>query len=191
MRTSTLGILGMIGSPFLLAGIIVNGFNPNLNSIQMAACNLVYMSCWMCSVAGLWRLKATGESKWGKIVFAIQILFLLLANTSNVYELLQIGSNSTIYKIVEPFWPVSNLFMLVTGITVARAGILKGWKRYITAVVGMWLPVGATLMLIFSRTPATLIASGVYSTITWSLLGLCIYLTGKESREEETLTLVI
>jgi hypothetical protein len=64
--------------------------------------------------------------------------------------------------------------MLVSGITIAAQGVLKGWRRYVPLAVGLWLPIGLLLWAIFSRTPGMLLFSGIYSALTWSLMAIGI-----------------
>jgi hypothetical protein len=123
---------------------------------------------------------ALGDRGFGKIIFILQMLFLSLANVWNLYEWIQPGAGTTLYYLLDTFWPVSNLCMFVTGITIAIKGHLKGWRRFMPLVVGCWLPIGLIAWAIFSRTPGMFLCIGIYSTLAWSLMGLSIFLQAKE-----------
>ncbi|HUP11658.1 MAG TPA: hypothetical protein VM187_05590, partial [Niastella sp.] len=69
---------------------------------------------------------------------------------------------------------ISNFFMLVTGITIARLGNLKGWRRYVPLAVGCWLPLGFVLWALFTRTPGVLLTLSIYSLVMWSLMAISI-----------------
>src|SRR5829696_5327581 len=110
MNNRTLGIIGIIGAPFLLVDVITGGFNPYSHSSQSGFFGFVYMIGWMCSLIALKRLGAFGNRSFGKAIFNFQMLLLILANGWNIYELLQPGAGTPLYTFLDLFWPISNLF---------------------------------------------------------------------------------
>jgi hypothetical protein len=180
MNTRTLGILGLIGAPFLLIDTANNGFALDQSSGISGLLNFLYTTGWMCSVIALKR--------FGKIVFWVQISCLVLADCWNIYEWMQPRAETTLYFILDAFWPIGNLCMLVSGITIAAQGVLKGWRRYVPLAVGLWLPIGLVLWAIFSRTPGMLLFSGIYSTLTWSLMAIGIITSAGKTGEDKHLS---
>jgi hypothetical protein len=179
MNLRLLGFCAMFGAPFLFVTYLI--FGEMLDKQKTALdglCSLLYISGWMCSVIGLWRTQVTGTNRWGRIVLAVQLLFLFLANVSNVMLLTQAGITTPLYFILDLFWPVSNLWMLATGITVVVAKRLQGAQRYVPLAVGLWLPITILLLVVFGKTQATIWANGLYSALTWTALGYIVYLMG-------------
>jgi hypothetical protein len=174
MNNRTLGILALIGAPFLLIDTANNGFNINQSSGISGLLNLLYTTGWICAVIALKRMGAFGDKRFGKIIFWVQISCLLLADCWNIYEWMQPRAETTLYFMLDAFWPIGNLCMLVSGITIAAQGVLKGWRRYVPLAVGLWLPIGLVLWAILSRTPGMLLFSGIYSALTWSLMAIGI-----------------
>jgi hypothetical protein len=128
-------------------------------------------------------VKATGKTKFGKAILWIVLNTLLLANLSNLYQIVSPGSRSGLFLILDFFWPVSNLLMLVIGITVVAAKQVKGWQRFMPLLVGLWFPVVIVCMNLFGRAGVTGTIAGVYSAIAWSLLAIMI----RTTKEEPTL----
>jgi hypothetical protein len=60
----------------------------------------------------------------------VQLVLLTLANGWNVYEIVAPGHNTMLYRTLDLFWPISNVFMLATGIMITRANVLRSWSRY-------------------------------------------------------------
>jgi hypothetical protein len=186
MNNRTLGILGMIGAPFLLINTIHDGFRTDAHSSYAGFFGFVYITAWMCSMIALRRMGALSGRGFGKIIFILQMICLSLANVWNLYEWIQPGAGTQLYYLLDTFWPVSNLCMFVTGITIAIKGHVKDWKRFVPLVVGCWLPIGLIAWAIFSRTPAMLLFINIYSVLAWSLMGLSIFLQDKELRDNSS-----
>jgi len=174
MNNRTLGILGLIGAPFLFIDTMNNGFSINRTSAYSGFYNLLYITGWMCSIIALYRMGAFGRGRIGKFIFLVQMLFLTLANGWNIYEWIEPNAGTKLYFFLDVFWPISNFFMLVTGITIARIGALQSWRRYIPLAVGCWLPLGILLWTLFTRTPGVLLTLSVYSMVAWMLMALSI-----------------
>jgi hypothetical protein len=177
MNLRLLGLCAIIGAPFLLGAFIA--FDSDVIKQRSALdglFSLLYISGWMCSVVGLWKTGAAGTNRWGRIVLGIQLLFLTLANVSNVMLLLQIGVKTPYYFVLDLFWPISNLWMLATGITILVAKRLQGWMRFVPLVVGLWLPLCLVLLGgLFGFTPTINLIGGFYSAVAWTLLGVVVY----------------
>lgn len=106
--TKTLGVLGMAAAPFLF--LEMNAFGrDNTNTSLTGVYDLIYMLGWTCSVTAFLRMRAGGVKRWGVAVLYIQLLFLTLANVSNVWVIVQPNSSSMVYRVLDAFWPISNV----------------------------------------------------------------------------------
>ena len=174
MSNRTLGIFGLIGAPFLFIDTMNNNFSVNQTNDYSGFYNLLYITGWMSSMIALNRMGAFGRSKFGKFIFLVQMLFLTLANGWNIYECIQPQAGTALYFFLDAFWPISNVFMLITGITIVYLGGLPGWRRYVPLAVGSWLPLGILLWTLFTRTPSVLLTLNIYSMLAWLLMAFSI-----------------
>ena len=169
-----LGIAGIIAAPFLGLEMSVNeGSNTSLGGLF----DLIYMLGWMCSIIALLNMKAAGEKSNGRIVLRIQLVLLAIANIWNIWVILDPDNSSTLFFILDFFWPLSNLFMLITGIAVAIAGRMEGWRRWTAMLAGLWLPFSVIIMMVVLNNVKAMNISITYSVVAWSLLGLSIATT--------------
>lgn len=179
MSQRSLGILGMLGAPFLfitfIPGVLVDEVEQN--SSMRGLFELIYMLGWMASIIGLAALQATGTNRWGRWVLIIQLAFLSLANIWNIWNIFQPNANTTLYWILDFTWPASNVWMLVVAITIVIVHRLKGWRRWVPLLVGLWLPIGLGAIGVLGRSYASLYIAGIYSAVTWFLLAFMIWLT--------------
>lgn len=177
MNTRTLGMLAMICSPFLAFDYVLNAFLPNHFKTSLSGIlSLVYMTGWFFSIVALYRMQAMGGSRAGRIVFQIQMLFLTLGECWNIYAIVDPTASTFLYYTLDLFWPLSNIFMLATGVVVFRAKQLDGWRRFVPFAVGLWLPLTLVLLpLAFGRNDITTFISGAYSATAWFMLGYVVF----------------
>ncbi|HEV7332814.1 MAG TPA: hypothetical protein VGN63_17375 [Flavisolibacter sp.] len=184
MNNRTLGTLALAGAPFFLLSSFLQPYFSFLHHQQFYGLwGTIYISAWMCSVAALQRLKATGEGRFGRILLWMQLSFLLLANFSNWIQLVMPGDRSLLFIVLDSFWPLSNLLMLVVGIKVVIENRLQGWRRFVPLLVGCWFPVMIICMNLFGRGGTTGTIAAVYSAIAWSILAVMVLFTGEKARE--------
>jgi hypothetical protein len=171
MRNKLLAALAFIGPPFL--GI---DFYRNIHaddqwnvSIFTSVCDILYLIGWICTMFALIRIKAAGTKKAGRIILYVQTLFLFVTMSSDVVTLFRIPVPQRIFFFWDLFWPLSNCMMLVTGIAIASAGMLKGWKRWVGLITGLWLPVTMIVRLTLT-TEYVFIIGGTYSIVLWMML---------------------
>ena len=175
MNNKSLGLLALAGAPFFLLSSFLQPYFSFLHPQQFYGIwGTIYISAWMCSILLLQRLKAMGENRFGKALLWVQLLFLLLAKLSNLYQVVLPGDRSLAFIILDSFWPLSNLLMLVVGITIAIARRLQGWRRFVPLFVGCWFPVMIISMNLFGRGGTTGTIGAVYSAIAWSLLAVAL-----------------
>ena len=177
MNTRTLGLIGILCSPFLAIQLSVYGIFENYRATSLAGLfSLLYMTGWLCSIAGLYKLNAAGNRRIGKTILIIQLVFLALGEIWNVYSIFQPGSTATLYWVLDLFWPISNIFMFVTGLFVMLAKQLQGWKRFIPFLVGLWFPITVVIVPgIFGHGQLTVLFVSLYSVAGWAFLGLAVH----------------
>ena len=185
MNTRTLGVIGMLCSPFLAIDLFSSGIYQNYQPSTMSGIfSLIYMTGWMCSIVGLYRINAIGNRPWIKTIFIIQLLFLSLGEIWNVYSIIDPTSQTILFRTLDMFWPISNCFMFFTGLAVIAAKRLQGWRRYITFVVGLWFPLCLVLVpMMFGRGQVALYTPTLYSAIAWLLLGFTVYTIKSEKQK--------
>lgn len=166
-----LGAAAIITAPFL--GLQMS-MNANENASIEKIYDLIFMLGWMCGLAALIRMKAVGESLAGKIVLIMQ--FVLVWNTIvwNVWAIVDPGNSSDLFFILGFFWPLSHLFMLVTGTFIAIAGKMKGWRGWMPLLAGLWLPVSALIILFVYDNNRIMNIRIAYTVLAYILLGLGI-----------------
>ena len=172
LSNRTLGIIAILCSPFFFAELRITQYQVSTRSSGIY--DLIYMTGWMCTVAGLLRMEATGRTRKSKIVLYLQLIFLTLANVWNIWTIIDPNNKSTLYAVLDIFWPVSNLCLLAIGIIIAVKSILKGWQRYSVLAAGLWLPLYFLIMLTLGKSQATTIL-GIYTTLGWGLMGYMIF----------------
>ncbi|HEX2532337.1 MAG TPA: hypothetical protein VHK69_01305 [Chitinophagaceae bacterium] len=183
MNNKILGSLALAGAPFFLLSGYLQPYCSFLHEQQFyGAWGIVYLTGWMCSIRGLQRLQATGSGKWGRGLLWVLLGSLGLATLSNAVQLFDPGNRSLLFIVLDAFWPVSNLLMGAAAITVAVAGRLNGWRRFVPLLAGAWLPVLVVCAAVFGRTGVTGTIAGVYSAIAWSVLALMIRSTPEAHR---------
>ena len=147
MNNKTTRVLTILCGPFLAIDLAIHGGFDNYNpTSEGGVLNFIYMTGWLICVLALYKMHAS--AKLGvRLIFLVQIAFLFLADTSNVWSMIKPGSHNRLYTALDLFWPISNAFMLVTGISVLLAKKIRGWQRFAPLVAGLWLPTGLTLEL--------------------------------------------
>jgi len=182
-----LGWLGILGSPFLAIVLCINGiFENSRETVLGGVLSLLYMTGWMCSILGLYRLNAAGFSKAGKIILTTQVLLLSIGDIWNVYAIIRPGDPALLYSILDLSWPLSNIFMFVTGLAILLAKQLKGWKRIVPLIVGLWFPLTVVLApVFFGKTNTTVLIIGIYSFISWSFLGMAVIKSAAEKERQK------
>lgn len=188
MTNKILGAIAMACAPFLCIDFLVHGQagpNENFEHTSLSGLfSLVYMIGWMCSIVVLQRVAATGVSRFGRIILYVQLGTLMLANVWNVAQIIVPGSPSKLLFVLDFFWPISQLVLLIIGITVLTVrsprpgrGGLAGWRRFVPLMAGLWFPVSIVLMGVIGQNFTTMIISGSYSAVMWGLMGWVCYNT--------------
>jgi hypothetical protein len=181
MNNKILGSLALAGAPFFLLSTYLKPYFTFMHEQQFyGTWGILYLTGWMCSIRGLQRLQATGKSKFGRSILWVLLGSLFLANLSNAYQIISPGSRSLLFIVLDSFWPLSNLLMLIVGIKVVLAKELTGWRRFVPLLVGLWLPVLIASVQLFGRTGVSGTIAAMYSAIAWSLLAIAVMKTAEE-----------
>ena len=172
ISTSTLGIIAMAASPFLFIQLYVDDWG--VTSIG-GLCGLIYMIGWACTIVALLRLNATGTARKNKVILYIQLATLTVAQAWNIWTIADPQNSNPVYAIIDFFWPMSNILLLVIGIIIAVKGVLTGWKRYMVLIAGSWLPISLLIFNLMGQETSSLVVSGLYSTIAWFGMGNMVW----------------
>jgi hypothetical protein len=183
MKNKLQAALAFIGAPFL--GI---DFFRNIHSVDQwdvsvftRVCDIMYMTGWICTMFALAEMKAAGSKRVGRNIIYTQISFLFIAGMSDVVSLFQIPIPPRIFFFWDLFWPLSNCMMLVTGVAIAAAGVLTGWKRWIPLFMGLWLPITIVVKSILPFEYVGIIG-GAYSIVLWTIMAWVAFQPSKTVR---------
>ena len=181
MSNKIRGILALIGAPWLFIGTTMEQRMPHLSvSWFRGVWGILFISGWMCAAVALKRLGATGNTPFGKTLLIALLITLNIANVSNVIQIVVERSKPSYFMFLDLFWPLSNVIMLIVGVTVIVARRLQGWKRHIPLATGLWFPLAMLSSFIDNRLVSFLFG-GFYSVIAWTLLAFVIITSRKES----------
>jgi hypothetical protein len=188
MNNKMLGTLALAGAPFLFIGLTYE----QLMHVSAAgdtrlggAYSFIYMAAWTCSLLGLLRIGATGHSRFGRGILWANITTLALANILNLAQLIFPWAIFKYFRLVlDPFWPISHVLMLVIGINVLASKKLMGWKRYVPLAIGLWLPVALLTKLLPAGTMPAFNIIAFYSAVAWSLLAIVVRTTPEKPESE-------
>lgn len=171
MKNKLQAAISFIGAPCLAIDFYrhVNSGEQWDTSILTNILDILYMAGWVCTMLSFIRMQVNGTKKVARILLYVQLAFLFLAGTSDMVTILKIPVPENLFFYWDLFWPLSNCLMLVTGISIAVAGRLHRWKRWVPLITGLWLPV--TLLVRFYLSPGYVAyIGGTYSLIMWTML---------------------
>jgi sulfite exporter TauE/SafE len=137
----------MLGGPafaVLAARDLVSGNTPDPTAAPSPSANLLmlaYVVGWLCSAAGLRRLRATGRGRGAAVLTAVQLTALTLAAGQNLQDLARARPlGDGFYRVTDVAWPFSHVFMLAVFAAVWRARVWTGWRRWTPLACGLVLP---------------------------------------------------
>jgi len=177
MNNRTLGIIAMTCAPAMLAEEFLR--QGQENAVVTGIAGMVFMAGWICSNAGMRRMRAAGTGKWGRAVLLVQLVGLVLAFMFGFFEASGLlGRESIVFNVTNAAWPLSMLWMLVVGIAVIRARRLSGWQRFVPLLCPLWLLIAIVGSIAFGDAVGGFFGFG-YAAILWFLLGYAVF----DSRE--------
>jgi len=176
-----LGTIGIIGAPWMLIDFINNGLYDRFVMTSASGIrNLIFMTGWISSVIGLYKMHQQGITKGQKKIFIVQLVLLSLANIWNIAEIINPLSTSQIVFLLNFSWPLGGLFMIVTGIAVIKANKMKGWKKYAALLTGFWFPQTLVMAWFNLESLTAIMLSGVYAAISFGLLGFSLIASSED-----------
>ena len=180
MSNKFLGILALMGSPWLFIGTYMESRNPHLSDSWFTGVwGILFISGWICAAIVLKRIKVAGRGAFGRTILLLLLISLCVANVSNVIQIFIERDKPSYFILFDLFWPLSNVIMLIAGITVIAVKGLPGWERYIPLAAGLWFP----FAMLSSFTGINILSfffGGVNSALAWGLLAIVIITTRKE-----------
>jgi hypothetical protein len=176
MNYKLAGTFAIICAPFLLIDFLTS--EQNVNTWKTGLFGFIYMAGWMTSMLALKRMEIFGNTKWAKVAFTIQLGLLSLAQVWNIWVMFGSDYSNILFVILDICWPLSNVWMLVFGISAFKANRLHGWRRYVPLLAGLWFPV----TVVPAITMGYFFLAGPYSAFAFALLGYMVY---KEATKED------
>jgi hypothetical protein len=184
MNNRFLVTLALIGAPSLLIGHTLESIFPSLaGSSFYGAYGFIYITGWMCSIELLRRTQATGKSLFGKFIVWLILGTLFLANSSNVYAFIAPQNRSALMLTLDSFWPISNLLMLILGITVVVSKRLSGWQRFVPLFAGLWFPFAMASKVFLTGVHIPFDIVFTYSALAWTLLAFSAITSNKSDKK--------
>src|SRR5438067_2234420 len=106
MSTRTLGLIGILCSPFFAISINLSGMFENYQPGSLdGILGFIYMTGWFCSILGLYRLNAA-EHKKGRIILVVQMTLLTIGNLWNIYAAFYPDCDTILFHVVDIIgWP--------------------------------------------------------------------------------------
>lgn len=181
MNNRILGVIALVGSPMLLIEYTLYRFEQHGMTQLLGAMSLLYIIGWICSMIGMYRLRATGHHLIGRGILTVQVVLLVLAA---LWALLYIpdatpNQESIFYQVTDVAWPLSHVFMLITGIAAAITGVFQGLYRYAALLAGLSL-VGSILVSIVAGDTAGSIWFSVVTALGFGLLGYAVLVSEEQ-----------
>lgn len=156
-----------------VAGLIAGPIEEGANSRVELAGSFLFQIGALCLVAALGMTGATGTGRWGRAVLAVQAVLLVLAMGWTVPHLFEPNRTSDgILAALDAAWPLSMLWLIVQGTTVARARCWPGGLRWAPLIASLWFPV-AILSSAAGEWPG-LVISSLWLVGTYVPLGLAL-----------------
>jgi len=178
MQSSTIRALGV---GVLLGGVIwaatrlaVGPIPPDTTYPLELWGSAAFQAGLVCLLVVLWTTRATGTSLWGKLVLGIEVLFLVGAIAWTIPFLIDANRphEGIILEILDAFWPLSVVWLIPIGITVARVRRWPSPARWSPLVASLLVPVD----LIASQADEwpRLIIFATYLSLSYGVLGWLI-----------------
>jgi hypothetical protein len=167
----TLGLAGLLCSPALLVASLLGGFDNPTPPQSVVLAQFMFLVGWICSTVGLLRLHAA-EQGYARHLLWLQLGGVAIARTQELQDLVLAAPDRSgaLYRAADAAWPISVMFMIVVGIAVARAGVLRGWRRFTPVFCGAPLPLSIITAAVASRAAMGSVF-GVMTTLAWGAMG--------------------
>lgn len=181
----TLAVVAILGSPMMLAeGLLMRQADGEAQrNVVMGLCSLVYIAGFGANAVGLRLLRATGDGRASRIVFAIQLVLLALAVAwAARFALQPTLEPSALLRVTDAAWPLGHLYMLVVGGMALKSRRLAGWRRAAPLGVGLVLPVFSALRAADAPQPVLQYAFPVLALAAGAAVALAVYTSAGRRR---------
>jgi hypothetical protein len=105
----------------------------------------------------------------------VQMAGLTLAALQQVQDFIYTSATprTAFYAACDAAWPLSVVFMLVVGAFALAARVLAGWRRWTPLLCGLAVPLLFGVAATVGR-EAGILLFGVYTCVSWALLGAAV-----------------
>lgn len=141
----------MITAPAMLVEVARNSFQKVANADTDPTGAILYglfSVGWLAAMWGLRRLRATGDSRFGRAIVTLPLITITLAIGQTFMDLFNVSTESPFYLMTDLAWPLSMVLTFVVSVTILFAPVLKGWHRFVPLFCGVSLPVAMVLMVL-------------------------------------------
>lgn len=139
-------------------------------------------------LAALWVTQGTGVTRTARGLLAAEVVAVVLALTWTVPYLFDANRPTTgVLVVLDAFWPLSMLGLIVIGVLVTRAGRWPRPLRYLPLVASLLIPVDIAVAWAPDAVRSTVM--GGYLAVTYGLLGLAM-MRASERLQAQNRTLV-
>ncbi len=175
MRASVVrrcGLAVAVGAAtWAVAGLVAGPMEEGANSRVELAGSFAFQIGVLTLVSALWATDGTGTRRWGRAVLVVQAVLVVLAVGWTLPHLFEPNMASDgIMLALDAAWPLSMLWLIILGISVARARRWPGVLRWMPLAASLWFPV-SILALAAGEWAGLLVASvwlaGTYVPMGW------------------------
>jgi hypothetical protein len=176
MNNRTLGAIGIICAPALLAEILID---PQAKQpVVVGVASMIFMLGSLASHVGLWRIAATGRRWYNRVPLAIQLVLVVMAFLFGFIEATGIlAEDNPLFMATDIAWPLSMVWMNIVGIATLVARRLPMPQRLVPLLCGTSLPI--TMLVTVAAGVAIIEQSSGYIFFSmlatfWALLGFVV-----------------
>lgn len=184
MNTKSLAIAALLGAPFMCIGVYVEAYASSFGQGWWTGVwGLIYITGWLAGMEAMRRLRVTGNDRFGNWVIPVVMTTLIIADISNVWQLVAPTYKPFLFWALDICWPLSHVLMLAVGVATVRAKKLNRFERWLPIAMGLWFP----LTMLVSKTPIVLHFSNIYSIVTWTLMALTLMKLARSVKQSASL----
>jgi|SRR5579884_2558578 len=178
--TRALGVGGVLGAPMMLVmmalhltGRLPGGPLGRADGIL----SLAYVAGWLCSAIAMRRLRIFGTGRVAAAGSALQFAGLAFAAAWACLVVVRPHPDTTslLFRITDPSWPLSHVYMLVLGAAAINARRWLGWRRYVTLLCGLVLPCAFAVAKLSDSRPAMELEFAIHSAVAWTALAVAVF----------------
>jgi hypothetical protein len=178
VHASTAGLVGVVGGLLWLGALLAEYrfdlFTPRLDAphITDQVVFVLAMLCYVVALLGLRSSDAAGHSRLGRIIVTLWAAGWVLVAVGAVTSLV-----APTFKPAEILPAVGGLLTcvsgLITGILIVRAGVWRGWLRWVPLVVALYVLIVLFVPLFAGAEPSLLTEAGW--AVGYAVLGAAMW----------------